>query len=466
MEVYQHGYDVGGVVGNSKESDITNCKNNNVTVSSKGFITKKYTWRLEEEYNFSDIGGIVGYSYNCNMNQCINQANCVGTYSAIGGIVGFDDGNRERNIENCSNLANISVTIKENEYGVGGIAGECYVLGNIRNSTNTGNITCNNHLVGGIVGELTNSIIDGCINEGNIKGKHSAGGIAGHAIGVMSNVTEAQIKNSRNKGVIEVTGYDTREAYSIGRNEEFSASLVGGITGEVVQNATIMKCVNEKGGLRTTGKECAGGIAGFVRENATIKQCANYAKIECNQEKALGGIIGYVNQGNVEECFNQGEIKGKEAIGGILGQATKGTTKNCYNTATISGSNKIAGIIGEVVPYEYARGHVYLYNCYNIGEITASAARGLKDCWVANTNYLEFDYLYTTEDIHNIVGDGVWENNSGNQNYEAIPGTPVNIKNKMLTSLEKGNGANKWTRDTKEVKNQGYPYLINLEPEK
>lgn len=202
----------------------------------------------------------------------------------------------------------------------------------------------------------------------------------------------------------------------------------------------------------------AGGIIGYCKDSV-IRQCTNYADIECNNQNCLGAIAGYSHKGIIEECFNNGNITGKDAIGGILGQATKTTTKNCYNTNTISGTNKVGGIIGEVQPYKLEKGHEYLYNCYNIGEIKATS---LKDCWVGNSNYLEYDYIYTTKAIHDIVGDGAWYNEQGNKNFEAIDGTSAQqIKTKMLTNLLNENGANKWTRDSK---NNGYPYLIDNQP--
>lgn len=107
----------------------------------------------------------------------------MGKYCAIGGIVGFDDGNKERSISNCQNHANIDNVFKDsNMYGLGGIAGECYNLGRIQDSTNTGNITCNAILAGGIVGELTSSTVDNSVNEGKIKGIYSIGGISGHTV--------------------------------------------------------------------------------------------------------------------------------------------------------------------------------------------------------------------------------------------------------------------------------------------
>lgn len=379
-------------------------------------------------------------------------------FSNVGGIVGFDEGDKARSINNCQNHANLDIDFHDsNMYGVGGIAGECYSLGIIQNSANTGNVTCNATLAGGIVGELTSSTINNCINEGNVKGIYQIGGISGHILSINNNNNnKAKINGSKNKGEIETTGYVVEEGIILGKQEKWNSSSVGGITGESFFGE-IAKCINE-GGIKATGYEVAGGIAGYCKKDSVIRQCANYANIECNNERVLGGIVGYVYQGIVEECFNNGSVKGKELIGGILGQSTKSTIRNCYNTASISGNIIVGGIIGDVSPYKPEKGHEYLYNCYNIGEIRATK---IKDCWVGNSNYLEYDHIYTTKAIHDIVGDGTWYNEQGNKNYEAIDGTDAEIKTKMLTNLLKENGTNKWTRDSR---NNGYPYLIDNQP--
>ena len=156
------GYEVGGLIGNSKETTIFNCINHNVSVASKNYITRSYAWsKGVYTFNYSNTGGIIGYAYNSNIQDSINYANCIGNHSGIGGIVGFYEGNRERTITNCVNYANLSNTASGSACFIGGIVGECYQLGKIQNSHNRGNINGNGYIaVGGIAGELTGSAME------------------------------------------------------------------------------------------------------------------------------------------------------------------------------------------------------------------------------------------------------------------------------------------------------------------
>ncbi len=448
-ESIQGNYNIGGICGNANNSIISNCTNENTTVVAKSYITKTYTWENEETYKFSNVGGIIGYGDNCNIDLCNNKEVVNANYSAVGGIIGFDGGNRERKISNCNNEANLTINFKDDEtYGVGGIAGECYKQGIIENCNNTRDITngnqgCGN--VGGIAGDSI-GIIQNCNNKGSIEAKALVGGIAG--------ANSSKIDNCTNEGTIKATGSTIMSAQINGKMEGWYSSSVGGIVGYNVGN--IVFCKN-KGNIQTQGDE-AGGIAGYSLNNSSIRKSINYQNIENSQVQDIGGIVGYTNKCTLEECFNIGNITTKHFAGGIAGHTTYTTIKNCYNTGTITVTNERAGgIVGCVSPYELAHGYEYMYNCYNIGKVIGTS---YKDTIARQANYLTWDYLYATKALYDVVGPGDWQN-SIDGNDEMISGTDEQIKSKMLTNLLKGNGAGKWTRDTTNKKNNGYPYLID-----
>lgn len=262
-----------------------------------------------------------------------------------------------------------------------------------------------------------------------------------------------------NYGKIRATGGYRVTVHVLGNDISEDCSLIGGIVGQGI-NGKIVKAVN-KGILQTANYQVAGGIIGLALRETMVKQCSNYANITCMNEQDVGGIVGYSNKATIEECFNQGQIKGKEYVGGILGQSTYTTIKNCYNMGDISGNDIVAGIVGDISPFELRQGYEYLYNCYNLGMITGTT----KDPIIAKCNYLTWDYIYTTKAIHEVVGDGVWKNEAGNNNVGILTGTDAQIKQTMLTNLQKENGSGKWMCDTKGNKNNGYPYLVNNVPE-
>ena len=67
--------------------------------------------------------------------------------------------------------------------------------------------------------------------------------------------------------------------------------------------------------------------------------------------KCLGGIVGYIKNGTVDNCNieNDVEVKGLIYVGGIAGNSISSTIKNCNNNAVISGFFAVGGIVGREV---------------------------------------------------------------------------------------------------------------------
>lgn len=105
-----------------------------------------------------------------------------------------------------------------------------------------------------------------------------------------------------------------------------------------------------------------------------------------------GGIGGSVvgSKNTIENCCNEGEIKGAGNTGGIAGTGISIDIKNCKNIGKVSSvSNGSGGIIG------YPRaGIVNIINCSNeavIGEESTNSAGGIAGCYIGcnyNDNYI------------------------------------------------------------------------------
>ncbi len=67
--------------------------------------------------------------------------------------------------------------------------------------------------------------------------------------------------------------------------------------------------------------------------------------------KYLGGIVGYIKNGTVDNCNieNDVEVKGLIYVGGIAGNSVSSTIKNCNNKAVVSGFLTVGGIVGREV---------------------------------------------------------------------------------------------------------------------
>lgn len=114
-----------------------------------------------------------------------------------------------------------------------------------------------------------------------------------------------------------------------------------------------------------------GGIAGQIVENATVENCINNANVTGNNK--VGGIVGYNNLGAVKETSNTGNIKGAFKVGGVVGENWGGTISESSNVGRLTstsagvGTYGTGGIAGRSVA-ESAQ----IKECYNLGVIRSA----------------------------------------------------------------------------------------------
>ncbi|MDD4816051.1 MAG: InlB B-repeat-containing protein [Clostridia bacterium] len=134
------------------------------------------------------------------------------------------------------------------------------------------------------------------------------------------------------------------------------------------------------------------GLFGFVSSD-DIENLARIINVRTtkgyiNVDGFVGGILGYNNEGIIENCHNSMRIIGSGNIGGIVGynfgQFAK--TYNCYNTGIIQGSTNCGAIVGN--------NSAAVENCY---WLTGSAALGIgyQSGWTESVNCLEFSLEFT-----------------------------------------------------------------------
>ena len=131
-----------------------------------------------------------------------------------------------------------------------------------------------------------------------------------------------------------------------------TVSYVGGIVGKV-QDGTIENC-SFSGSV--TGGGYTGGIAGGLSSNnVTISGCVNAADVTGT---TAGGILGYGKKTvAIRDCYNTGSVTGSAKAGGIVGQLQKGTIENCYSIGDIGGKASQKGGI-------FAFSNATVENCY------------------------------------------------------------------------------------------------------
>ena len=164
---------------------------------------------------------------------------------------------------------------------------------------------------------------------------------------------------------------------------------VGGICGNA-QVSDFTYCINN-GSI--TGVDYTGGIAGNVigtdADHCLVNNCSNNGNINGSGIEP-GGIIGHVTLGEIEACYNTGNVSiiGVQGLNdgyaaGICGSFYNSHANNCYNTGTInsgtvlSGGQCACGIIGDSSHNSSYGFDNSITNCYNTGEILGPIATGI-----------------------------------------------------------------------------------------
>lgn len=273
--------------------------------------------------NLSVYGTVVGKTYTGgiagrNLGTIINCHNFANVSHSGGNGAGGIAGGNTGSIINCYNYGEIKTTDKKEK--IGGITGLGETNSKIENCINYGSVTGYIN-AGGIVGENQSKAIhvQNCINFGTISGTQRIGGIVAN--------TASLIEKCINNGDVETTS--TTDAYS------------GGIAGVISGTATLKTCINN-GKISSTGRY-VGGIAGAnaTKATPTIDGCTNN-EIVISTSNGVGGILGGTLTGNVTiiNNTNNAEISGNDKVGGIIGLLSNGTYSDNTNNGLVKSSSK------------------------------------------------------------------------------------------------------------------------------
>ena len=195
-------------------------------------------------------------------------------------------------------------------------------------------------------------------------------------------------------------------------NDNCSTGILAGCAGScVIEN------IKTTGNCSVEGNYETGGIAG--RANGNISNCENHAIV--NGFYYVGGIVGICfDSGNtITSCANYGEITGTEHfVGGIIGFIGEGSLQNSANNGNISGNARVGNLIG------YAN-ICNINNVLGIGNITANYAdcNGLIVGYIADASSSASGILAynssakMTIDGTELTGDAVVAIGSGSLTY-------------------------------------------------
>ena len=290
---------VGGIAGRASNAKIENCVNRAAVIGSRVGGLAGITYEGVEFVNCKNFGtvtssnnwagGLVGYSENLKLDNCVNEGTVVGgSYSYIGGLLGATTGVTE--IRNSNNKANVSGGAR-----VGGIVGEING-GAIGEAENTGDIraTATSSYVSGIAGYATGAMISDSETYGNISGLRYAGGVTGYATGAIieSSVSHGNISGTSDVGGI--TGYFTgnsrvEDCFAYGNviANTSSNNLVGGIVGTGNGAGTISNTYFDGETVRNSGAGTVGVFIGTAPSALVIENSGYYVKGEVEPAAAM-----------------------------------------------------------------------------------------------------------------------------------------------------------------------------------
>lgn len=174
------------------------------------------------------------------------------------------------------------------------------------------------------------------------------------------------------------TGSEIRDVRVSGEIAAFY--VVGGITGYASDyyglQSQIIRCSAEiviKPASQTT--RFFGGIVGYLR-NSLVSQCFTRVNIEGTQY--LGGVVGYSYIAEISDCQSEGRVFGDDisaCVGGILGIGDSTTISDCSSDAyNVTGGQRVGGIAGELFNNSGVINCVN--NCVNAVTLTGSVYVG------------------------------------------------------------------------------------------
>ena len=354
-EIWSKSNGGGGIAGSTDTgADVRDCSN-------YGLITSA-----------GSAGGIIG-STKSPITDCRNFGRVVSTSGSCGGIVGYVWPTEPFAITGCENTGEVSAT----SAGCGGIAGSMQNSAYIRDCVNRADVTSTGNYAGGILGQASTSNsswrLERCENFGDVIATYGAGGVMGYSNSgsadeapyldsVANHGSVTASKTYYAGGIIGAAGtrVQIRNAWNHGPSVQATTYGAGGIAGSCT--GSVINAYNQAD--VTAGTYSAAGIVGQSNTSTVtdygcrISGAVNVGKVQslgttdANSFK-IAGILGY-GWATVENCVNQGDLKGRKNVAGIVGLPIKG--KN----ATTPGTQVL--------------------NCYNVGRVECTVAANAKTC--------------------------------------------------------------------------------------
>ncbi len=193
-------------------------------------------------------------------------------------------------------------------------------------------------------GERTATLVGtlaGSINNVNVTGTINGGSKVGALVGQLD--SNGSIINS-----------------DVDANVTGSGDQIGGLLGLLNSGASVAN-INVKGSV--SGVNRVGGLTGQANSASSITDSHTDVTVTGTGVRT-GGMVGYNNQGNIENSSSAGNVIGDQEVGGLIGrnESAESTVSNNFSTASVTGDENVGGLIGFInggtIELSYSSGEV------------------------------------------------------------------------------------------------------------
>ena len=136
--------------------------------------------------------------------------------------------------------------------------------------------------------------------------------------------------------------------------------ITGGIAGIAVGN--ISNCENH---AEVKGMISLGGILGiYYGSDNSITSCANYGAVT-GTYRQVGGMVGYFGSGTIQNSANYGDITGKDNVGNLIGEGVICNLNNVLGTGNVtatSDTERAGLLVGRISKSSSAASGILAYN--------------------------------------------------------------------------------------------------------
>lgn len=218
--------------------------------------------------------------------------------------------------------------------------------------------------------------------------------------GLIGQTDQGVVVNTCNAEEVNVTG-----AYNVG-------GLIGVCYGNAVSCASYGSVTSEGPGVENKTDIAIGGLIGYL-EHGDVTNCSSSVNLpQTGPGRDIGGFVGKMKTGSVSKCCCTGNVSGiYRNVGGFVGLITHtdpektATITDCYCTGSVSSNSYTGGFLGL-----YEKGKAVISNCFASGtvEVSAFAAGGFAGVITAADLTIEKCVAWGPLVTAVSIGDGNW----------------------------------------------------------